>query len=58
MNLKELMEKKNKAWDEAKAFAESKKQENGLMSDEDFKTYEEMERSIENYTREIERKKM
>ena len=57
MNLKELMEKRTKAWDEAKKFAESKKDENGLMSDEDFKTYEEMERTIENYTREIERKK-
>lgn len=57
MNLKELMEKRTKAWDEAKAFAESNKDENGLMSDEDFKTYEEMERTIENYTREIERKK-
>ena len=57
MNLKELMEKRTKAWDEAKAFAESKKDENGLMSDEDFKTYEEMERTIENYTREIGRKK-
>lgn len=57
MDLKELMEKRTKAWDEAKEFAESKKDENGLMSDEDFKTYEEMERTIENYTREIERKK-
>lgn len=57
MNLKELLEKRTKAWDEAKKFAESKKDENGLMSDEDFKTYEEMERTIENYTREIERKK-
>ena len=57
MNLKELMEKRTKAWDEAKSFAESKKDEKGLMSNEDFKTYEEMERTIENYTREIERKK-
>ena len=57
MNLKELMEKRTKAWDEAKEFAESKKDEKGLMSDEDFKIYEEMERTIENYTREIERKK-
>lgn len=57
MNLKELMEKRTKAWDEAKKFAESKKDKNGLMSDEDFKTYEGMEKTIENYTREIERKK-
>ena len=57
MNIKELLEERTKAWDEAKAFAESKKDENGLMSDEDFKTYEGMERTIENYTREIERKK-
>lgn len=47
MNLKELMEKRTKSWDEAKKFAEPKKDENGLMSDEDFKTYEEMERTIE-----------
>ncbi|MDU0990984.1 MAG: phage major capsid protein [Enterococcus faecium] len=57
MNIKELLEKRTRAWDEAKSFAESKKDENGLMSDEDFKTYEEMEKTIENYTREIERKK-
>ena len=57
MNIKELLEKRTKAWDEAKEFAESKKDEKGLMSDEDFKTYEEMEKTIENYTREIERKK-
>lgn len=57
MNIKELLANRTKAWDDAKAFAESKKDENGLMSDEDFKTYEEMERTIENYTREIERKK-
>ena len=57
MNIKELLEKRTKAWDEAKSFAESKKDKNGLMSDEDFKTYEEMERTIENYTREIDRKK-
>ena len=38
MNLKELLETRTKAWDEAKSFAESKKDEKGLMSDEDFKT--------------------
>ncbi|MDO5018794.1 MAG: phage major capsid protein, partial [Lagierella massiliensis] len=57
MTIKELLEKRNAAWNKAKDFAESKKDENGLMSDEDFKAYEEMEKTIANYTREIERKK-
>lgn len=57
MTLNELIEKRTEAWNNAKNFADSKKDENGLMSDEDFKTYEEMERTIENYTREINRKK-
>lgn len=57
MTLNELIEKRTEAWNNAKNFADSKKDENGLMSDEDFKTYEEMEKTIENYTREINRKK-
>lgn len=57
MTLNELIEKRTEAWNNAKNFADSKKDENGLMSDEDFKTYEEMEKAIENYTREINRKK-
>ena len=57
MTIKELLKMRNDAWNKAKEFAESKKDENGLMSDEDFKIYEEMERKIKNYTREIERKK-
>ena len=64
MNLKELMEKRTKAWDEAKAFAETKKDEKVLMSDEDFKTYEEkneqsrlkeLEEFLDNQELEIER---
>lgn len=57
MTLNELIEKRTEAWNNAKKFADSKKDENGLMSDEDFKAYEEMEKTIENYTREINRKK-
>lgn len=57
MTLNELIEKRTEAWNNAKNFADSKKDENGLMSDEDFKTYEEMEKTIENYSREINRKK-
>lgn len=57
MNEKQLMAERNKIWNQAKGFAESKKDEKGLLSDEDFKTYEEMERTIENYSREIERMK-
>ena len=33
MNLKELLEKRTKAWDEAKAFAESKKDENNSIEE-------------------------
>ena len=48
MNIKELLEKRTKAWDEAKAFAESKKDEKGLMSDEDYQDtkFEKLESPI------------
>ena len=42
--IQELMEKRKLAWEGAKAFVESKKDKDGLMSDEDAKTYSEMEK--------------
>lgn len=53
----ELMEKRNKVWEGAKAFIESKRDKDGLISDEDAKTYAEMEAKVKNYSVEIERMK-
>ena len=48
--LQELIEKRAKAWEGAKAFVESKKDKDGLLSDEDVKTYHEMESKIQQFT--------
>ncbi|HAA9023215.1 TPA_asm: phage major capsid protein [Listeria monocytogenes] len=53
--IQELMEKRKQAWEGAKAFVEAKKDKDGLMSDEDVKTYSEMEKKVANFTKEIER---
>lgn len=53
--LQELIEKRAKAWEGAKAFVESKKDKDGLLSDEDVKTYHEMESKIQQFTDEIDR---
>ena len=53
--IQELMEKRKQAWEGAKAFVESKKDKDGLMSDEDAKTYADMEKKVSNFTKEIER---
>ena len=53
--LQELIEKRAKAWECAKAFVESKKDKDGLLSDEDVKTYHEMESKIQQFTDEIDR---
>lgn len=55
--LVEMMEKRNKAWEGAKAFLESKRDKDGLISEEDSKTYDEMERKVRAYNFEIERLK-
>ena len=52
-----MMEKRNKAWEGAKAFLESKRDKDGLISEEDSKTYDEMERKVRAYNFEIERLK-
>ena len=43
MTIQELIEKRKKLWEGAKAFVESKRDKDGLLSDEDIKTYNEME---------------
>ena len=53
--LQELIEKRAKAWEGAKAFVESKKDKDGLLSNEDVKTYHEMESKIQQFTDEIDR---
>ena len=53
--IQELMDKRKQAWEGAKAFVEAKKDKDGLMSDEDAKTYADMEKKVSNFTKEIER---
>ena len=51
----EMIEKRNKAWEDAKAFLESKRDKDGLISEEDALSYDEMEKKVHNYSLEIER---
>ncbi len=51
----ELREKRAKAWDAAKAFLDSKRGEDGLISPEDNITYEKMEADVVNLGKEIDR---
>ena len=51
----EMIEKRNQAWNAAKAFVESRRDADGLLSGEDAKTYAEMEQKVKNYGAEIER---
>ena len=53
--IQELIEKRVKAWEGAKAFVESKKDSDGLLSKEDVETYNMMEEKVKNFTFEIER---
>lgn len=55
MTINELREKRNKAWAAAKAFVETKRDNDGLLSEEDAKTYSEMEQKVKDYSAEIER---
>lgn len=55
MTILEMMNKRNKAWTAAKNFAESHKNDQGVLSDEDYATYQSMEKDIENMSREISR---
>ena len=51
----ELREKRAKAWDAAKAFLDSKRGADGLLSAEDVAVYEKMEADVVNLGKEIER---
>lgn len=51
----ELKEKRNQAWQEAKAFLNACRQEDGLVSVEDAKRYDELETKVTNLGKEIER---
>lgn len=55
MTILELREARNKAWQGAKAFVESKRDKDGLLSEEDAKAYADMEKKIKDYSAEIER---
>lgn len=51
----EMREKRNKAWEAAKAFVETKRDKDGLLSEEDAKTYASMEQKVMDMGAEIER---
>lgn len=55
MTIQELMEKRAKAWDEARNFLDSKRNESGLLSEEDGKAYDKMESEIVALGKEIDR---
>lgn len=55
MTILELREARNKTWQGAKAFVESKRDKDGLLSEEDAKAYADMEKKIKDYSVEIER---
>ena len=47
MTINELRAKRNQAWEAAKAFVETKRNSDGLLSDEDAKTYATVLKSSE-----------
>ena len=51
----EMIEKRNQAWEGAKAFVESKRDKDGLLSTEDAATYAAMEQKVKDYGAEIAR---
>lgn len=55
MTIKELMEKRAKVWEGAKAFVETHAGENGILSAEDNAAYLKMEKEIEDLTIAIDR---
>lgn len=55
MTINELREARNKAWQGAKAFVESKRDKDGLLSAEDAAAYADMEKKIKDCSAEIER---
>lgn len=55
MTIIELRELRNKTWEGAKAFVEAKRDTDGLLSEEDSKTYAAMEKKVKDLGLEIER---
>ena len=55
MTITELIEKRNKSWNAAKAFVETKRDKDGILSEEDAKTYAEMEKKVKDISAEIDR---
>ena len=51
----ELRAMRAKSWEEAKAFLDSKRNDKGMLNEEDTAIYEKMENDIVNLGREIER---
>lgn len=51
----EMMEKRNQAWEAAKAFVENRRDADGLLSEADAQTYDEMEAKVKSFSAEIER---
>ena len=55
MTIKELREKRKKSWDTARDFLDSKRNANGVLSEEDSKIYDAMEQTIVDLGKEIQR---
>ena len=55
MTILEMIEKRNQAIEAARNFAAAHKNDNGVLSDEDYALYEQMEKDIQDISREISR---
>lgn len=55
MTITELREKRNKAWEAAKAFVDTRRDKDGLLTAEDAATYAQMEQKVKDYSSEIDR---
>lgn len=55
MTINELRAKRNQAWEAAKAFVETKRNKDGLLTAEDAATYSQMEQKVKDYSTEIDR---
>ena len=55
MTINEMREKRNQAWEAAKAFVNTKKDKDGLLSEADRQTYAQMEQKVQDFTAEIDR---
>ena len=55
MTILEMIAKRTQAWEAAKAFLETRRDKDGLLSAEDAETYAQMEQKVKNYTTEIAR---